>query len=44
MPEGESCIDTLILPTELAATYADYAGISPEQTLAVRGADEAIDC
>ncbi len=30
-------------PDQVQATYADYAGVDPEQVLALRGADEAID-
>jgi histidinol-phosphate aminotransferase len=31
------------LPTDLTLTYSRYAGINPDRTMAVRGADEAID-
>ncbi|MBL6815493.1 MAG: histidinol-phosphate transaminase, partial [Pseudomonadales bacterium] len=31
------------LPTDLTNTYARYAGVNPDRTMAVRGADEAID-
>lgn len=31
------------LPTDLTNTYSRYVGINPDRTMAVRGADEAID-